>query len=201
MKKVKWGSIILCVIVLLSAILVLAGCGGGGKQAEAGSAEEEDPAGPGTVSSSSGIITIDYTENYKPQVSVSSEKLTLWRRSREEGENDHFVEIEAAGTDGSIVSAASVCRSYVQGSAYSMQALRNDLNSFSSEHPSIYTNPHDITLNGETYICTECMTNGAESYKIFGCVSGKPIIISVCDDRDSEEVQGMLNTLRITYAQ
>lgn len=200
MKSRRFLSIFLCAAMALTAVVVLAGCGGSGSSGSADAeVSAEEAGGPGTAASSNGIITIDYTENYEPQVSASSEKVTLWWAGREEGENDHFIEIEAAGTDGSIFAAATVCQSYVQGSEYSMDALKTDLNAFIAEHPTIYYNPAEITLNGVTYIRTECTTNGADSYKIFGSVSGNPVIISVCDDRDSEEVQSMLDTLTITY--
>ncbi len=201
MKKTKIWSMFLCIVLMLTAVVVLTGCGGGGSESSADAAGQgEEDAGPGVVTSSNGIISIENTENYEPQISSGSEKVTLWRIGREEGENDHFVEVEAASTDGSIISAATVCKSYVQGAPYSMQALKGDLDAFMGEHPTIYTNPTEITLNGETYIRTECITNGAESYKIFGSVSGRPVIISVCDDRDNEDVQKMLETLRITYS-
>lgn len=203
MEKRKLLSIVLCVVMIMTAGALLSACGRGAGESSADAAgqAEADDSGPGVVTSSGGIITIENTGNYTPKVSANSEKITLWKADREEGENDHFVEIEAAASDGSIFSASTVCRSYVQGSPYSMQALKEDLNSFIAEHPTIYSNPTDITLNGVTYVRTECTTNGADSYKIFGTVSGMPVIISVCDDRDSEDVQKMLDTLSINYSQ
>ena len=157
--------------------------------------ENEEAKAPVSVKSAHGVIEVTPLEGYTVTVSESQEVLTIAPEGSKSTNSD-YIEIAGPNDVGNIFAETF---GYVSGEEYTMDALKEDINTDIEERPNVFSNPTEVTVGSYDYMRMDVTTNAEASYHYITLVNGIPHVVSVVGgdvlDIDSEDVTTMMESI------
>ena len=181
---------ILVAIMTLTLIFALSACGGQKEKKDAGNKKTEIK----TVKSHSKHISAkNYLKEYNVKSSDYEESINIMAKDKDDSsklDNQRFVKFQTIDEDGKMFGASTRLKSFVEGSDYTKDMLKADIEAYCNEYPNIRKNPTDIKIGKYDYIRVEGVTNATDAYDYYSVVNNKPVkieIVGLLDDKDAEK--------------
>lgn len=187
---------ILVAIMTLILIFALSACGGQKEKKDAGNKKTEIK----TLKSKNGHISVkNYLKGYKVTISSSDDMIEIMAKDKDDPsklDNGKFVNFKTVDKDGKFFGLKTWLKSFEDGSDYTIETLKSDLEAYCNENPNIIRNPTDVKLGGYDYVRVEGTINAEDGYDYFGIVNNKPVRIEVAGIRDDKKANKTMESVK-----